>query len=286
MSEDTEIHQYRRYLGEQGLSKSTQQLYVRLAKRWVAAKEDPISFVVANFSGKSAVTVQGANAAALHWYGAFGLTPPVQRARPGNQRKTRSSLDDTQLEEYRRVVRRVPERSVLPEETAQAVTGILLLLPETGLRIHEACGLRVDAFRNRDGWVHVVGKRQAERLVPLNEQARRIIGIWRNIRKTESPWLFPSPTDASKPIAPDLVRKEWRRVRPEGMEEVTPHTLRHTFCTGLLEADVDLKTVQELAGHQNLATTQRYLHPSNERKMNAVEKLGKKGADPAGGRKY
>jgi integrase/recombinase XerC len=155
---------------------------------------------------------------------------------------------------------------------------ILLLLPHTGLRIAEACNLTkadVQAQRNRRV-LRVLGKGNKVRLVPLSTAATAILDAYMaDASLAGQTWLFPSPR-GSGAVRPNAIREPLRRLRatlPGEAREVTPHVLRHTFATRLLDSGVDLKTLQVLLGHATIATTARYLHPSVEALGEAVDKL-------------
>lgn len=121
--------------------------------------------------------------------------------------------------------------------------------------------------------VKVCGKGDKERLSLFGGQCREAIGAYvrtERVPPTEGEPLFTSPKGrALSPRTFQTVVKRW--ARQAGLPpDVTPHTLRHSFATHLLDGGADLKTVQQLLGHENLATTQIYTHISIERLREAV----------------
>jgi integrase/recombinase XerD len=141
----------------------------------------------------------------------------------------------------------------------------LLTTYAAGLRITETVSLKADNIDAARMLVHVErGKGQKPRLVPLSEVLlKRLRCYWRNDRPRVdgSPWLFPS-ADPTKPIDGSTIQKACQRARAAAgiKKHATPHTLRHCYATHLLEAGTDLRTVQALLGHANLATTAIYTH--------------------------
>ncbi|MGH2693240.1 MAG: tyrosine recombinase XerC [Actinomycetota bacterium] len=151
---------------------------------------------------------------------------------------------------------------------------LLEVLYGSGLRVSELCGLDLDELDLAGGTVRVVGKGRKERLVPLSEPASRAIRAYLRearagfMEKTSNPQepqaLFFNTRGAR--ISPRSVRAMTQKyLRGEGGRPVSPHVLRHSFATHLLDGGADLRSVQELLGHESLATTQIYTHVSTER---------------------
>jgi integrase/recombinase XerD len=147
---------------------------------------------------------------------------------------------------------------------------ILEIMYAAGLRVSEVAALTVEDVTVHPGMIRCVGKGNKERLVPVGRKARRRIHGYLDLRKTilkgrQSDRLFVSMRSGS------LSRKRiWEVVRDlarmAGIKTpVSPHTLRHSFATHLLDRGADLRAVQEMLGHANIATTQIYTHVSQER---------------------
>ena len=153
---------------------------------------------------------------------------------------------------------------------------IIELLYGAGLRVGEVCGLtpeRVDLDRGR---VMVLGKGSKERDLPLSDFASEALREYldRGRDRLAYPGTGKPPeSDAlffnrrRKPMTPRDARAMVERYRKRTLSDrrVSPHTLRHSFATHLLEGGADIRSVQELLGHASLATTQRYTHVSRGR---------------------
>jgi integrase/recombinase XerC len=145
-----------------------------------------------------------------------------------------------------------------------------------GLRISELCGLRADDFDWSQQIVRVRGKGKKERLVPIGKPALMAIQDYWNALKQppsgQSPVFF-SETKKRAPLAPiQLSRRLKIYLRQAGLDPgLTPHKLRHSYATHLLDAGADLRSVQELLGHAHLITTQVYTHVTTERLKKAYD---------------
>ena len=150
---------------------------------------------------------------------------------------------------------------------------VLEILYGSGLRVAELCGLcpgDVDLDQRR---LTVWGKGSKQRMVPLSDPARRALRVWMNGGR-EQLVTSSSPADAV------FVNRRGHRLTPRDVRRILdrrspvpthPHALRHTFATHLLDGGADLRAVQELLGHADLTTTQRYTHVSRERLRGVVE---------------
>jgi integrase/recombinase XerD len=139
----------------------------------------------------------------------------------------------------------------------------------SGARISEATGLDLDALDLPQGLVRLQGKGDKQRIVPIGEPA---IDALRDYLARGRPELAERTTNAVflNGRGERLGTRDARSIvvavgRAAGVGHVTPHTLRHSFATHLLEAGADIRLVQELLGHASLATTQRYTHLSRGR---------------------
>lgn len=147
---------------------------------------------------------------------------------------------------------------------------LLELLYGSGLRVGELCALDVDEINLASNALTVTGKGRKQRRVPLSGPARRALD--RYIRNGRAA-LMTERSDAAlflnhrgTRLNPRSVRAVMSKyLRAEGLDPVNPHALRHSFATHLLDGGADLRTVQELLGHESLATTQVYTHVSSER---------------------
>lgn len=148
---------------------------------------------------------------------------------------------------------------------------VLELLYGSGLRVSELCGLDVDDVDLAAGVVTVTGKGRKQRRVPVTGPARRALDRY----LTQGRPALAKPTSPAGALlfngrggrlgARSVRAVVARYSSGEGSPPIAPHALRHSFATHLLDGGADLRSVQELLGHESLGTTQIYTHVSNER---------------------
>jgi integrase/recombinase XerC len=149
---------------------------------------------------------------------------------------------------------------------------ILELLYASGLRVSELAGLDLDAVDRAERTVRVLGKGRKERIVPFGAQAARALEAWLGQRGEADGALFTNARGGRLTVRSvhTIVR---RSARAAGItRRVSPHTLRHTFATHLLDGGADLRAIQELLGHSRLSTTQRYTHVGAEQLMKVYDR--------------
>mgnify|MGYP000185226558 FL=1 len=146
---------------------------------------------------------------------------------------------------------------------------LLELLYGSGLRISEALGLNVNDIRPESGHVQVMGKGSKERIVPLSDASKDALSRWLSVRDRVPPAHGERAAFLGR-RGKRLDRRQAARILEERAEEagipqhLSPHDLRHSFATHLLEGGADLRAVQELLGHSRISTTQRYTHLNME----------------------
>lgn len=147
---------------------------------------------------------------------------------------------------------------------------ILEMFYASGMRVAELCALKINDIEFSQGYARVVGKGNKERMVPLHPLALKRIHLWLKegrgkFEKDPLPFVFIS--SRGNQLSPEAVRRIVKKAADcTGIQQhVTPHSLRHSFATDMLNEGVDLRTVQELLGHSTLSTTQIYTHVSNKR---------------------
>ncbi len=151
---------------------------------------------------------------------------------------------------------------------------IVEVLYATAVRVSELCGLDVDDVDDGNRTLRVIGKGDKERVVPYGVPAQRAIDAWLGVRAQIA---LPSVHalfvgERGFRIDSRVVRSVVRRMTDAaGVPVVAPHALRHSAATHVLEGGADLRSVQEILGHANLATTQRYTHVSVERLRSTFE---------------
>jgi integrase/recombinase XerD len=126
----------------------------------------------------------------------------------------------------------------------------------------------------------VIGKGNKQRIAPLNQSALKALTAYLPLRK-KSEWLFPSSSSKGYMTRQNFAQLLKQCASNAGLdhEKVSPHVLRHTFATHLLDNKMDMRTLQELLGHVDIATTQIYTHVAKERLEVAVKQfhpLGKR----------
>jgi integrase/recombinase XerC len=149
---------------------------------------------------------------------------------------------------------------------------ILELLYATGLRVSELAGLDLEAMDRDERTVRVLGKGRKERIVPYGGQAARALEAWLDCRGEAEGALFTNARGGRLTVRSvhTIVR---RSAHAAGLtRRVSPHTLRHTFATHLLDGGADLRAIQELLGHSRLSTTQRYTHVGAEQLMKVYDR--------------
>ena len=165
-----------------------------------------------------------------------------------------------------------------PVSLAVALRDVAVLetIYSCGLRISELCGLRADDMDWTQQIVRIRGKGKKERLVPIGKPALTAIERYWKILKMlpagASPVFF-SETKSHTPLHPvQLSRRLKQYLAFAGLDpNLTPHKLRHSYATHMLDAGADLRSVQELLGHAHLTTTQIYTHVTTERLKKAYD---------------
>jgi len=154
------------------------------------------------------------------------------------------------------------------------------ILYASGLRISELVALPLAAFAHDPAYLMVRGKGAKERLAPLNEAARAAIKTYLTVRAgfipkgaKANPWLFASGARGGHLSARRFAQLLDEAAGAAGIDpaRVSPHVLRHAFATHLLEGGADLRVVQTLLGHADIATTQIYTHVTQDRLRAVVE---------------
>ena len=152
-----------------------------------------------------------------------------------------------------------------------------------GLRVSELTGLTLQAVARDPAYLMIRGKGGKDRLAPLNPPARRAVKAYLEVRDQflrpgpnaplPSPWLFPSRTAANGRLTPARFAQMLNDCAAKAgvdASRVSPHVFRHAFATHLLEGGADLRAVQTLLGHADIATTQIYTHVASDRLRETV----------------
>ncbi len=155
---------------------------------------------------------------------------------------------------------------------------VLELLYGCGIRVGELVGLDIAHVDFEEGWIRVRGKGNKERVVPVGAKALEALSAYLKLRGRDAGALFLSNLKEGSSRSRRLTSRTIQRivrVRAVGaglLKRTTPHTLRHSYATHLLEEGADLRGIQELLGHSNLSTTQRYTQVSLQHLMEVYDK--------------
>jgi integrase/recombinase XerC len=158
---------------------------------------------------------------------------------------------------------------------------LLETLYSTGARVSELVGINVEDLRASEGLVHLRGKGRKERVVPIGDVALRSIQAYRNQQSLMDSRDLPTKRDLS-PIFRNrrggrLTTRSVARIVARYSNRlaggsVSPHTLRHSFATHLLDEGADLRSIQEMLGHASLSTTQKYTHLATDQLLAVYDK--------------
>jgi integrase/recombinase XerC len=206
---------------------------------------------------------------ALRTFFAYLVSEGVLSVNPGEMVTT------PRQEKYLPRVLSVDEASTLLDRTAGEELGVLRdraileTLYSCGLRVSELTGLNVEHLELEAGLVRVLGKGRKERLVPVGRKAREALSRYlaaRPLLQLNEPLFLNHRGGRLTPRSIQRNLKE-QLLRSGVMKKATPHSLRHSFATHLLDGGADLRSIQELLGHASLSTTQKYTQVSVDQLM-------------------
>ncbi|WP_422396624.1 tyrosine-type recombinase/integrase [Sphingomonas profundi] len=158
-----------------------------------------------------------------------------------------------------------------PDGAATArLRALIELLYGSGLRATELVSLPRRALRGDDPFIILRGKGGRERLVPISDRARAAVRAWEVFVPGGAAWLFPSGAKHLSRVRLYQLVRELAADAGIAPERISPHVLRHAFATHLLEGGADLRALQMLLGHADIATTQIYTHVDSRRLVELV----------------
>jgi integrase/recombinase XerD len=247
---------------------------VLLEGRLAAASQDDLRRLSDAWLPLARATVSR-KAAALRRFFAFlhdeklrGDDPSAALPRPTAARPLPKVLDHRSVDALFAELER--RRAQEPGPSALRLSALVELLYGSGLRATELVSLPRHAVRPGQPFLILRGKGAKERLVPISDRARAAVGEWAALVPRDSLWLFPSgKAHLSRVRLYQLVR-ELAAAAGIPPERVSPHVLRHAFATHLLEGGADLRALQLLLGHADIATTQIYTHVDSRRLVELV----------------
>lgn len=161
----------------------------------------------------------------------------------------------------------------------QRIAVMIELMYATGMRVSELVAIPVTALNFRKKQVTIFGKGSKERIVPVAEHAIDTLANYEKLRhefikkNSESPFLFPSLHAADGHLTRDAFFKDLKNLAVEcGIypSRISPHVLRHSFATHLINNDADLRSVQKMLGHESINTTEIYTHITSQKLMHTV----------------
>jgi integrase/recombinase XerC len=212
--------------------------------------------------------------------GVAGASPIKKISLPKRENRLPVFLTVEQLETLLETPAKELKRNAQNEDTDASVyirdAAILEVIYSCGLRISELCQLRANDIDWNEKMVRVRGKGKKERLVPIGDPALEAIReYWklRTLPPSDDPPIFSARADSATPVNPRTIQLRLKKyLTTAGLDpNITPHKLRHSFATHLLDAGADLRSVQELLGHAHLVTTQVYTHITTERLKRAYD---------------
>ncbi len=159
----------------------------------------------------------------------------------------------------------------VPQRPADVrLIALIELLYGSGLRATETVSLDVRAIAPDRPFAILRGKGGKERMVPVSDRARAAVAAWANVRPQGGRWLFPSGNSHLSRIRLYQMIKELAVSSGMDPTRVSPHVLRHAFATHLLEGGADLRALQMMLGHADIATTEIYTHVDSKRLVELV----------------
>lgn len=195
--------------------------------------------------------------------------PGAALPRPGAARALPKSLDRGDVD---RLFAAIAERldRVPPDSRDLRLAALVELLYGSGLRASELMSLPFAAVSPDRPYLILKGKGGRERLVPISDRARAAVVAWRATLPPRTAWLFPSGASHLSRIRLYQLLKGLAAEAGIPPDRVSPHVLRHAFATHLLEGGADLRALQLMLGHADIATTEIYTHVDSRRLVELV----------------
>ncbi|KTF68629.1 MULTISPECIES: tyrosine-type recombinase/integrase [unclassified Sphingomonas] len=195
--------------------------------------------------------------------------PGAALPRPGAARRLPKILGTTDVDALFAAIAARQAR-VPPDPLDLRLAALIELLYGSGLRATELVSLPRNAIHPDRPFLILKGKGGRERLVPISDRARAAVALWRGQVPPDKAWLFPS---GKKHLTRVRLYQIVRALAAEAgipPDRVSPHVLRHAFATHLLEGGADLRALQAMLGHADIATTEIYTHVDSRRLVELV----------------
>jgi integrase/recombinase XerD len=237
------------------------------------ASPDDLSRLGANWAELAPSTVARRSAALRRFFGFLideGLRrddPSSALPRPRFERPLPRILDEN---EVRAMFEAAEDRASSGEPAAVRNLALLELLYGSGLRATELVSLPRGSVRPTQPFLMVRGKGSKERLVPISTRAQEVVSKWMEHVPSAALWLFPSGKSHLSRVRLFQIVRAMAADAGIAPDRVSPHVLRHAFATHLLSGGADLRVLQSLLGHADIATTQIYTHVDSARLVELV----------------
>ena len=237
------------------------------------ASAEDLSRLGAAWAELAPATVARRSASLRRFYGFLiddGLRkddPSATLPRPRFERPLPRILD---ADDVHRMFEAAEDRAASGEITAVRNLALLELLYGSGLRATELVSLPRGAVRPGQPFLMVRGKGSKERLVPISSRAEGAVARWLELAPGGTLWLFPSGKSHLSRVRLFQIVRAMAADAGIAPERVSPHVLRHAFATHLLSGGADLRVLQSLLGHADIATTQIYTHVDSARLVELV----------------
>ncbi|MES2096247.1 MAG: tyrosine-type recombinase/integrase [Pseudomonadota bacterium] len=195
--------------------------------------------------------------------------PGAALPRPGARRPLPKVLSHADVE---RLFAAIADRQarVPPDPNDLRLSALIELLYGSGLRATELVSLPRNAIAPDRPYIILKGKGGRERLAPISDRARAAVAVWREHVASDRAWLFPSGKGHLSRIRLYQLIKGLAAEAGIPPDRVSPHVLRHAFATHLLEGGADLRALQAMLGHADIATTEIYTHVDSKRLVELV----------------
>ena len=237
------------------------------------ASTQDLSNLGSRWAGLAPSTVARRSAALRRFFGFLvddGLRdddPSSALPRPHFERPLPRILEPNEVE---RMFEAAEDRAASGDPGSVRNLALLELLYGSGLRASELVGLARGAVRPGQPFLMVRGKGAKERLVPISSRAEGAVASWLKLAPGGSPWLFPGGRAHLSRVRLFQIVRTMAADAGIVPERVSPHVLRHAFATHLLSGGADLRVLQSLLGHADIATTQIYTHVDSARLVELV----------------
>lgn len=237
------------------------------------AQPDQVARLGEQWAGLAPSTVARRSAALRRFFGFLvdeGLRhgdPSAALPRPRLERPLPRILEEVEVQ---RMFEAAEDRASAGTPTAVRNLALLELLYGSGLRASELVTLSRNAVRPGQPFLIIEGKGSKERLVPISSRAEAAVERWTEHVPKASLWLFPRGKSHLSRVRLFQIVRQMAADAGISPERVSPHVLRHAFATHLLSGGADLRVLQSLLGHADIATTQIYTHVDSARLVELV----------------